>query len=618
MDFFARQDRSRRLSLLLSIYFVGAVCAILAALNVLPFLLLNHFYHPTPRSFIDWMSAEGLMLSIGSLSVFAYGSWRRRELLADGSSALVLQIGGQVLDRASRDRTVIRLLHVTEEMSIASGVPMPSIAILEEESGLNAFVAGSDARDANLVVTRGLLSALSRAELQAVVAHEFSHIANNDMQLNSRIIIMLGGIMMLGSAGRRMLYLDGSGQWTRRSSKNRLGFIPLGILFVVAGWLGTMLGRLIHAAICRQREYLSDASAVQYTRAPGELASALHRLLSSDTGTRLRRTALAGELNHMCIGESIGSGKWFASHPPLANRIDAVDSSFFRGLRVADNQKRLRERRARKAKTPPPAWSTQRPERISDRVGQWGSTELIWARSLRHALVTRFGDRLDTVDGASSLLIELFEQDFAQLDIPGLAEGARLPLIEWLTRTLKSSFEEDRSQLIKLLELRISDRQKRKNSAALAGICYLMYLQYHLLPTPVQSRPRVNRYDETSAALGELLSLFCRLGAGATAIALFQTLETQWFPLNGLKFSSRTGAASLTTALAELDRLPSLLKPAIIDACAAAVRHDGRIAVAEFELLRISCELLACPLPPDIDRDYLPTDELTWTFGTPA
>ncbi|WP_416398535.1 M48 family metalloprotease [Allohahella sp. A8] len=623
MDFFQHQDNARRLSTLLCIYFVMAVIGILLAVNVLPFLALNQWLYEEPRSLAQWMQLEGRYITGISLAAFLYGSWSRSETIRQGGEHLAAAAGGQLVDRSSSAPQVQRLVHVVEEMSIASGVPPPRLYIMPQEAGLNAFVAGLTRDDAVLVVTQGLVEALTRDELQAVVGHEFSHIAHEDMKLNSRILVMLGGIMMVGSTGRSMMSLQRRQNWFGRHTRGDVRLFPLGLLLWLAGAIGTMTGRVIQAAICRQREYLADASSVQYTRQPASLAAALYKLMSASHGTGLRHAALAGELNHMCIGESLASHRWLASHPPLQARISAVDAGFLRGVRIKKNQQSLARQRAAKDRATESAADSmalaassgaamaQASQAVSTRVAQWGAAELAWAADVRSGLVEQFGERLDEIDPAAVLLVELMDSGFKALEDHGLGEAARLPLLEWLTGTLKQMPGEARQGLLKQL----SADAARAPAAGLLQVCFIMYLVHHLAPPLPEARiKRVRRYEQVLAELADLLSLFCRLGAKDTAEAshitaaedLFTHITSLWFPLLSLRFSERATARGLERALRRLAQLPPLLKPAVIDACAMAVRHDGEIAVVEYELLQISCELLGCPLPPQIGSNYAP------------
>ena len=261
---------------------------------------------------------------VGGGSLFKIAS------LSGGGHTVAELLGGRLLHPDTRDADERRVLNVVEEMAIASGSPVPPVYLLEKERGINAFAAGYTPDDAVIGVTRGCIQTLSRDELQGVMAHEFSHILNGDMRLNIRLMGVLFGILLIGIAGwilfRSTLY---SGM---RASDDRKGGNPLpliGLALYVIGYVGVFFGRLIQAAVSRQREYLADASAVQFTRNPEGIAGALKKIGAIAEGSKLE-TPEAGEAAHMYFGDGVG-GAWLslmATHPPLADRIRRVDPSF--------------------------------------------------------------------------------------------------------------------------------------------------------------------------------------------------------------------------------------------------------------------------------------------------
>ena len=222
------------------------------------------------------------------------------------------------------------MINVVEEMALASGVPVPPVYLLPEEQGINAFAAGYSPSDAVVAVTRGTAEQLSRDELQGVVAHEFSHILNGDMRLNIRLIGVLHGILLLGLIGRFLLrsgYYSGH----RRNSKDNSGAVLLvmGLVLLVLGFVGSVCGNLIKAALSRQREYLADASAVQFTRNPGGIAGALKRIGAAVMGSSLKHSN-ASEMSHMYFSQGVWEGftGMMATHPPLPKRIRALEPNW--------------------------------------------------------------------------------------------------------------------------------------------------------------------------------------------------------------------------------------------------------------------------------------------------
>ena len=245
-------------------------------------------------------------------------------MLSRGGASVARALGGTEIHGDSQDPLHRRLVNVVEEMSIAAGVPVPDIFVLESESGINAFAAGLEQSDAAVAVTRGALERLSRAELQGVIAHEFSHILNGDMRINQRLMGFSFGILVLALAGRWMLR---SMHFAPRSRDNKGSIaIVLGIALAVIGSIGVFFGRLIKAAVSRQREMLADASAVQFTREPEGLAGALKKI--GGYTTEFTSTE-AEEVAHMLFGRGSRAFRgWFATHPPLLDRIRALEPNF--------------------------------------------------------------------------------------------------------------------------------------------------------------------------------------------------------------------------------------------------------------------------------------------------
>src|SRR3972149_6509467 len=194
---------------------------------------------------------------------------------------------------------------------------------MDEEKGINAFAAGSSPNEAAVTVTRGALEHLSRDELQGVIGHEFSHILNGDMRLNVRLLGVIAGIVLIGSVGRFLMNMG----WGGDSDDNRRGgsvrFFLLGLALWLIGWIGVFFGRVIKAAVSREREYLADAASVQFTRNPEGIGGALYKI-GQTTGMISNRDAQ--DLSHMYFSASVGKAvsRLFATHPPIDDRIKRV------------------------------------------------------------------------------------------------------------------------------------------------------------------------------------------------------------------------------------------------------------------------------------------------------
>jgi len=329
MDFFAAQAQARKRTHRLVLLFILAVLGTVLAGYAAAVFLLNQ--DPQHGSLIWWdplllaWTAGATTVVVGIASLYKWSQLRA------GGAAVAELVGGRLVSGATTDLKERRLLNVVEEMAIASGIPMPVVYVLENESGLNAFAAGLTTSDAAVAVTRGLLDKLSRDELQGVIGHEFSHILNGDMRLNVRITAIVFGILVIGLLGRGILQSIGRGRG-RSSSNDKKGggvmvFLAVGLALMIIGYIGYFFGRLIQAAVSRQREFLADASAVQFTRNPEGISGALKKI----GGYALEGNIAdqhAPEIGHFFFAQAFKtsfSGLW-ATHPPLAERIRAVEA----------------------------------------------------------------------------------------------------------------------------------------------------------------------------------------------------------------------------------------------------------------------------------------------------
>ena len=396
MNFFEHQDRAKASTTKLVVLFIVAVIAILLAINALAwgvmqatgwgkqqtdqFKSANSISYPVgvdggpdldhpvggprvrgrrssagrpadpPQPPLSPWVLHGLV-TVATLVVIGGGSLFKTAQLSSGGSSVALQLGGRPLDASAADPAEQKLRNVVEEMAIASGTPVPKIFVLDHEKGINAFAAGFSPRSAVIGVTRGAIEQLDRDELQGVIAHEFSHILNGDMRLNMRMIGVLYGILVIGLIGQilfRTVGYAGSGR-SSRSSRERGGGGQAVLIMVAAGvalWLigsvGMLFGRIIQAAISRQREFLADASAVQFTRNPDGIGNALKKLGGLSSKSRVADPH-ASEMSHLFFASYLGItyGRLLATHPPLAERIKRIDPSFngkFAKISDSDNR----------------------------------------------------------------------------------------------------------------------------------------------------------------------------------------------------------------------------------------------------------------------------------------
>ncbi|MFT6914515.1 MAG: Zn-dependent protease with chaperone function [Motiliproteus sp.] len=334
VDFFNQQDQARRNTSLLVVLFLLAVVSLIAITNLLVMLALWGLSSSVDGSFsrlvyqgpgallvqFDWQRFGLISLGVGAtvLCAILY-RWLQ---LAEGGKAVAESLGGQRIQPNTDDQEQRQALNLVEEMAIASGMPVPPVYLLPQEFGINAFAAGNSPADAVIGLTQGCIERLNRPQLQGVIAHEFSHILNGDMRLNLRLIAILYGIVFIGSIGALLLRFGlVRGQRSTKSAKGRLSVFGLGLGLMMIGWLGTLFGKLIKASVSRQREFLADASAVQFTRNPQGIADAFKVIGGHQYGAELLSPASA-ELSHLFFGQSVKTlSGLFTTHPPLLERI---------------------------------------------------------------------------------------------------------------------------------------------------------------------------------------------------------------------------------------------------------------------------------------------------------
>src|SRR3954470_11994807 len=329
-DFFQRQSDARRNTKWLVVMFALAVIGIVGTTMFATALATTVAQgqrtfqgRRLDRRSFPWQPT--VMSGVAALGLIAGGSLFKIAQLSGGGTVVAERLGGRRVYPNSTDSTERRLLNVVEEMALASGVPVPAVFLLSEEMGINAFAAGHTPSDCVIGVTRGCAQQLTRDQLQGVVAHEFSHILNGDMRLDLRLMGVLYGILLMGLTGRELLrwgaFSGGRSSDSRRDNSG-LYLLAIGLTFMVVGFLGMLFGNLIKAAVSRQREFLADASAVQFTRNPEGIAGALKRIGAAVFGSKLI-SPRAAEASHMYFAEGVAS--LFATHPPLDVRIRAID-----------------------------------------------------------------------------------------------------------------------------------------------------------------------------------------------------------------------------------------------------------------------------------------------------
>lgn len=635
MNFFARQAEARSQSRRLVVLFVLALLAVMVAVNL---VILSFLASAEAETFVlpdtGWVASHPGAVVFGSLlvlGVVGMSSLYKSAVLRGGGGVVARSLGGTRLERDAKDPLRRRLHNVVEEMAIASGVPMPEVYVLEHEPGINAFAAGHSAANAAIAVTRGALERLNRAELQGVIAHEFSHILNGDMRISTRLIGLVFGLVVIALIGRTVLRLT-------RQSGNRKGGVAIIALAAVAvmvlGYLGVFFGRLIQAAIARRREVLADSSAVQFTREPQGLKGALVKIGGFDQGSRLQDVGVE-EVAHMLF--AAGMARLFATHPPLIERIKALDPSFRKEEFARVNlepQVALGSGGEHVTSESTPALEaglsgfssaplTVVPGAVAEAVGNPGTREVDTAQVLARSLPEELLVNLEGPGRALGLLLALVLDPKAEvrarqlslvkeslgdqaLSLIARAEAAaraldpiqRLPVLQTLFPALRRLPREDRRRIVEgLNRLMLVDGRIEIFEYAL-GTLARVYLRDELEPT---AGARALRLDEVDVQLQVVFSILAWQGAREEAAArrAFELGMHHVLPMHRPSYApSPAWPAALDEALKRLDRLLPAAKEQLVEALVKTIAHDQRLTIEEAELLRTICAALHCPLPP--------------------
>jgi Zn-dependent protease with chaperone function len=665
MDFFEAQERARKRTKRLVFLFAFAVIGTVLAGYASVMLGLRYagdverrtrptgssYQSARPPLFADWWNPRIFLYTAGgTLAVVAFASLYKWSQMRAGGSAIAEMVGGRAVDLKTTDLRERKLLNVVEEMSIASGIPMPAVYVLEDEPGLNAFAAGLTTSDAAVAVTRGTLDKLTRDELQGVIAHEFSHILNGDMRLNVRITAIVFGILVIGLLGRGLIQALFRGR-VRTGGKKKGGEIPvmlaIGLALMIIGYVGYFFGRLIQAAVSRQREFLADASAVQFTRNPGGITGALKKIGGYALGgTMINRHA--GEIGHFFIAQAFRSnfGGLWATHPPLGERIRAVDPSWdgklfepeavvdiknetfatagFGGGQRFSAAETLQRVHEAQPDLPPPkliAPIAFKPAAIVSDIGALTESHFRHAQLLLDTIPARL--RESTRDAAAAQVLIyglLLNGDKAARDrqqaivaqhagpeaaaalaaqrsaLSVLDSAARLPLLQLSLPALRSLDTAGLDRFVTTLdELVHADNSVTPFEYALQK---MLLHQLELAKKPAQ---RV-QFDSFAAVRGEfavVLSALAHLSAKNSTAAFADGAAQIPVIRDELKLLE-PAACGLEQVDAALDKLAvsSLpLKQRLLVAAGHVIASDGTVTVAEGELYRAFAATLDCPMP---------------------
>ncbi|MEO0443788.1 MAG: M48 family metallopeptidase [Pseudomonadota bacterium] len=593
------------------------------------------------------------------LIVVALAAWFRTWQLKSGGQVIAEQLGGRLLNTNPNSFAEKRLLNIVEEMAIASGVTMPSVYLIDEP-GINAFAAGYRSIDAVIGVTQGAVEALSRAEMQAVIAHEFSHILNGDMRLNLRLIGFIFGIMAIATLGRYCLRGHYYSRF-RRDSRGTAVVFSIGLMLMILGYLGVFFGNLIKAAISRQREFLADASAVQFTRSQQGIVNALRKIGGAGNQQQWQQHQ-ADEVSHMLFSQGLGfhflSGL-LATHPPLDKRIQRLDPQW-------DGQFLFQNSTAVTASDASTASMVEDNAGLSgfaangvnsgvngvlnegasnsvddaienllqavEHSGEMTDQQMDYAAQQHAHLAQGFSSLCDAIhepyaaralvfamllDGADSIRQQQWQDLSDRQPPPLLAEtqglyqqlaslspsqpmillNLALPVLKQLSEAQYKSFNQQMQRLIK------ADKKVELREWALF---YL--IDYYCRSEHYRDRAITQfRLDQRRPALARLLSATVSLGEPSPqqAQALFHAIADQALKIKLRWYApDEQSIQALTQALKTIRSLRPLEKPRFLKACIKAIESDNKIGRSELEMVHCIAQAMDCPLPVIFGEEY--------------
>jgi Zn-dependent protease with chaperone function len=618
MDFFSAQEAAKRKSAVLIIYFMLALAFIIGGVYAAVLFAWTH-YDSTVRSL--WQPDLFLYTALGVMLVVLSGIVTKSLALSKGGEAVAVLLGGVQINPNTDDPDERKFLNVVEEMAIASGLPVPRTFVLPDEKGINAFAAGLKTTDAAVAVTAGCLHRLNRDELQGVIGHEFSHILNGDMRLNVRLMGVIFGIFMIASIGRALLR---GGSRTRVSSSGKKGggarpILLVALILLAIGYIGVFFGRLIQAAVSRQREFLADASSVQFTRNPPGLAGALKKIGDHTDGSRIRNPH-AEEASHFFFSafrKSLFSG-WLSTHPPLKERIRRLDPSF-RG-RVNRDRPEIQAGNTGQDRIP------VSPSGLAAKVGLPEPQNIRYAEGLIKHLPRLVKDASHEPFGAQALVYGLLLNEEgrvrkAQLDrlqtyadAAVLREVSRLmPLIDRLGKEHRLPLAEMAMPALKTLSPQQYQAFRRMVKSLFAADKKMTLFEFALQRMLVRhldgffsdkkwghgTYRTVHGLEKEVFLLLSILAWAGHQHGGSVQKAFAQALAA--LGVQGdvpVVDKEKCTFRALEESLEKLGLAAPGLKKKILMACVACVSQDAWVSLEEFEILRAIADSMDLPIPP--------------------
>lgn len=632
MNFFAHQDRARKTTRKLVFLFTFAVICLIVITSLLIIFTLSFSENTAGKIAFDqnlFTSDIFILVSIGVISVVSLGSLFRVAQLRGGGKVIAEAMGGRLLNTGNLDPDEKKVLNIVEEIAIASGTPVPPVYLMED-SAINAFAAGYKAQDAVIGITRGCIQKLNRDELQGVIAHEFSHIFNGDMRLNIRLIGMLYGIMVISLIGYYIVRGSFYRGHSSRSNKKGSGIVVLGIALLIIGYGGTFFSNLIKAAVSRQREFLADASAVQFTRNPAGIAGALNKIGGYKEGSNLKSTD-ASEISHMLFSQGLKTSftGLFSTHPPLAERISRIDPYWRGEFSEPINNKPSHQAAEHISGFSADGLSAKAESSSSaiDSIGEPNSEHIEIAAKNLSLLSDEIIDDAHNSFGACMLmhclLMELASSATEKEQLAILKQGlnarqyssllAVRQKVSWVSRDLyltlidlclpalkQLSPIQYRTFMSHLSQLILADKH-----VSIFEWCIFKILRYNL---DQETQVMDKRIDLKAAgwASEALLSILSMIGSAddKDAEAAFNNAQDLLSTSQKLSFKAeyKNNIEALEKATDLLKNLKPLQKPRLLKAMGSCINADGIVSPEESELLRAVASLLDCHIPPLLNQ----------------
>jgi len=663
MDFFQNQDKARTKTKVLVFYFGLAISSMIILIYIVIACALNANSSGKQAIEANWFHPEVLLfVTIGVTSVVGLASlFKVSEIRRGGGEQVASMLGGRRISSATTDQHERVVMNVVEEMALASGVPVPPVYVLDQEPGINAFAAGFTPNDAVIGVNRGTIEIMNRAELQGVIAHEFSHIFNGDMRLNVRLIGWLFGIQMLAIIGYyifRFASISSSGRNNKNGNQIANAIFVGGLVIMVVGFLGQICARMIQAAISRQREYLADASAVQFTRDPNTISGAL-KVIGASAGSSAIKIPTAQQASHMFFAEGVSSAfGGLSTHPPIADRIRKIDPQFdgnYSKYMQHRYQRPVAEKPQPKAarkdpaemlknfpipgmggegfgpmgemtKNMPGAGMPLSPAAIIAGVGMLDDDHVQHSQGMidsidpliKSAVHDPFSARcvvysllLDDKEAIRKKQLSVIQQAEGQTTVAEtlkllpyvkrLPQSQRLPCLEIVQSTLSElSLEQYKRFGYSVIELVKADQH----------IDLFEFILQHLILSHLDRRfglrppakVRFHQAKQIKADIEMVLAVLVYVGhadekEAAKAFRLASESIGEKVPFE-LMPKSKCNFKLLDNGLERINEAAPQLKKQILHAAATAVAADERITISEAELFRAFAESIECPVPP--------------------